>query len=103
MAKYLFVYSGGSMPEGEEAQAAVMAAWEGWLGGLGAAVVDPGNPTGRTATVGAGGSTGTAASPTTGYSLVSAGDFDAAVGLARSCPALAAGGSVEVCEIVEMM
>ena len=27
MAKYLLVYHGGRMPEGEEAQAKVMAAW----------------------------------------------------------------------------
>ena len=44
MAKYVLVYYGGSMPETEAEQAAVMKAWGEWFGGLGAAVVDGGNP-----------------------------------------------------------
>ena len=48
MAKFLFVYHGGSAPESEEEGAAVMQAWNEWLGGLGSAVVDqairPGHP-----------------------------------------------------------
>ena len=35
MAKFLFVYHGGSAPESEEEGAAVMQAWNEWLGGLG--------------------------------------------------------------------
>ena len=34
MAKYLLVYHGGGMPEGEEAQAKVMAAWGTWFQNL---------------------------------------------------------------------
>ena len=44
MAKYLFVYHGGSHPETEAEVAAVMDAWGSWLGGMGSAVVDGGNP-----------------------------------------------------------
>ncbi len=104
MAKYLLVYGGGGpMPETEAAQAQVMAAWEAWFHGLGAAVVDAGNPTGQARRIGADGSVGAPAHPATGYSIVSAADIDAAVGLAASCPVLGAGGSVDVCEILEMM
>ena len=44
MAKYLLVYHGGGMPEGEEAQAKVMAAWGTWFQNLGPALADGGNP-----------------------------------------------------------
>ncbi len=42
MAKYLFTYHGGRMPETEEEGAAVIARWGAWMGSLGAALVDQG-------------------------------------------------------------
>src|SRR4051812_21392787 len=56
MAKYLLAYKGGHMAETPEAQAAAMAAWGAWFGGLGAAVSDPGNPFGPSASLAANGS-----------------------------------------------
>ena len=44
MANFLLTFHGGSMPETKEAQDAVMAAWTGWFGTLGDALVDGGNP-----------------------------------------------------------
>src|SRR6266705_207945 len=44
MANFVLLYSGGSMPETEAEQAAVMQAWGAWYGALGSAVVDGGNP-----------------------------------------------------------
>ena len=44
MSKFVLLFSGGGMPETEEEQAAVLAAWGVWYGELGEAVVDPGNP-----------------------------------------------------------
>jgi hypothetical protein len=104
MAKYLFAYTGGSMAETDAAREATMAAWGAWFGGLGAAVVDPGNPFGPAATVAAGGavSEGGPAS-LTGYSVLSADSLEAAARLASGCPVLAAGGSVEVYETVPVM
>ena len=104
MAKYIFVYHGGSMPQSEEEAAQVMQAWQNWLGGMGDAVVDPGNPVGQSSTVHSDGSvTGDGgANPTSGYSLVSAGSVDQALELAKDCPILEAGGSVEVAEAMEM-
>lgn len=104
MAKYLLVYGGGSMPETEAAQAQAMAAWEAWFTRLDGAVVDPGNPTSRGLTIRPGGTvTGDGHPSATGYSILSAADLDTAVGLAKGCPVLAGGGSVEVCEILEVM
>jgi hypothetical protein len=52
MAKYLYVYHGsGSMPQNQEEIDKVMQAWGSWFGQLGAAVVDGGNPVGKSTTV----------------------------------------------------
>ena len=56
MAKYLLAFRGGSMPEGEEAGAKVMQAWEAWFTSVGAAVADPGNPSSVSRTIAADGS-----------------------------------------------
>ena len=74
MAKYIFVYHGGKMPESQEEGAKVMAQWKGWLGGMGDAVVDGGNPVGMSSTVHSDGSVTSdgGSNPTSGYSLVSA-------------------------------
>jgi hypothetical protein len=104
MSKFVFAYHGGSMPETPAEQTKVMDAWMAWFAGMGDAVVDGGNPTGASKTVGGGGtvSDGGGANPLSGYSIVSAADLDAAVALAKGCPILAAGGSVEVAEALDM-
>ncbi len=105
MPKYVLAYHGGSgMPESEAEQAEIMEAWGAWFAGMGDAVVDGGNPVGRTITVAPDRSTtdGGGANPITGYSLINADDLDAAVKLASGCPVLENGGSVEVAEAVDM-
>jgi hypothetical protein len=104
MSKYLLAYHGGSMAETEAAQAEAMAAWGSWFATLGAAVVDGGAPCAAATTIGADGSTsaGGGVNPVSGYSLITADDLDAAVALAKGCPILAAGGSIEVAETVDM-
>ena len=47
MTDYLLLYSGGHMPESPEEQAAVMKAWTDWMGALGGALKDGGNPSRR--------------------------------------------------------
>jgi hypothetical protein len=105
MAKFLFVYHGGSAPESEEEGAAAMQAWNDWLGGLGSPVVDQGHPTGASATVGADGSTsdGGGANPVTGYSIISADSLEQALVFAKGSPQLAADGSIEVAETLDIM
>ena len=104
MAKYLFVYHGGSMPESEEEAAQVMKAWMDWLGNMGEGVIDLGAPVGLSSTVhpdrsvtGDGGS-----NPASGYGIISAVDLDDAHAKAKGCPILDAGGTVEVAEIHEI-
>lgn len=104
MAKYLFVYHGGSMPESQEEVAKVMDAWGKWFGSMGNAVVDGGNPVGASSTVQSDGSVAAngGANPASGYSLIEASSVDAALGHAKNCPVLASGGSVEVAEAIDM-
>jgi hypothetical protein len=102
MAKFVFLYVGGAMPETPEAQADVMKQWEAWLGQLGGALSETGNPFAASATVGPSGTTGSGASNVGGYSVISAESLAAATALTAGCPALSVGGSVEVYEAVEM-
>ncbi len=104
MANYVLVYRGGGMPETEEEQAAVTAAWGAWYAGLGAAVVDGGNPFGPSMSVAGDGSTSEgAASGLTGYSILTADGLEAAAEMAKGCPILASGGSIEVYETFAVM
>ena len=104
MAKFLLAYHGGGMPETQEAQAQVMGAWQAWFGTLGDAVVDPGDPCFKARTISANGSAGAEGqSSISGYTILQAGSLDAAVTLAKGCPVLAGGASIEVIEIVPAM
>ncbi|MGE0485198.1 MAG: hypothetical protein AB7Q81_13740 [Gammaproteobacteria bacterium] len=104
MAKYLFVYHGGSAPKSDAEKARIMDAWGRWFGSLGKAVLDGGNPVGPASTVASDGSVVAhgGANPPSGYSLIEASDRDDAIAKARGCPVLAAGGSVELAEAFDM-
>jgi hypothetical protein len=103
MAKFVFTYRGGSVPESPEQQEAVMQAWMGWFGSLGDAVVDGGNPFGPSMTRTGGGEPAEGApSELTGYSIVEAADLKEAAEMAGGCPVLTGGGSVDVYEAMPM-
>jgi hypothetical protein len=102
VANYLLSYHGGSTPESPDEQAKVMKDWTDWFAGLGPAVVDGGNPIAATKTVNPDGgvSDGGGANPVTGYSILSADSLDAAAQMAKGCPIIDSGGSIEVSEIL---
>jgi hypothetical protein len=103
MATYVLAYSGGSMPETEEAGKAVMAAWSGWLDGLGAAVVDRGAPFGASGSIAPDGAVSDDGSThLAGYSIVTADSLSAATTLVKDCPALSSGGTVDIYETIDM-
>jgi hypothetical protein len=104
MAKYLFVYHGGKRPESEAEVAKVLDAWGNWLGSMGSAVVDGGNPVGKSTTVKADGSVKAdgGSNPASGYGIFEAKDEKDAVAKAKGCPILTAGGSVELAAIIDM-
>ncbi|HMD01780.1 MAG TPA: YciI family protein [Candidatus Baltobacteraceae bacterium] len=103
MASYVFIYKGGSMAPTPEEQQAVMAAWGAWFGTLGAAVKEPGAPFGPSKSVASNGSVSDGASSKAGgYSVIEADDLARAADMAKGCPVLGAGGSVEVYETIPM-
>lgn len=102
MPSYVIAYHGGKKPESPEAGAKRMAKWKAWLDGLGAAVVNPGTPLGKSKTVTSGGvSDGGGPNALTGFSIVKADSMDAALEMAKECPFLDM-GTLEVAEVMEM-
>jgi hypothetical protein len=92
MSTYLFTFRAPPRyaPSGD-----TFEAWSTWQLELGARLKDRGNPAFAAAALGA------SAADTTlgGYSLIRAGNLDAAVTLARGCPLLSQGGAVEIGEL----
>ncbi|HEY6571119.1 MAG TPA: hypothetical protein VIZ22_12560 [Candidatus Limnocylindrales bacterium] len=103
MANFLLTFHGGSMPESKEEQDQVMAAWTGWFGSLGDALVDGGNPISQARAISPDGSVMDATSAPSGYSIIKATDIDAAVALSKGCPVLAGGAVVVVSETFPVM
>jgi hypothetical protein len=106
MANYLLAYhGGGGMAQDQAARDKLMAEWGKWFQELGPALVDGGNPVMRAKTITSKGSVseGGGQNPVSGYSVIKANDLDSAVKLARGCPVLAGGGSIEVAETVNAM
>lgn len=104
MAKYLFIFHGAKAPTTEAAQKKAMDDWGAWFGSMGAAVIDGGNPVGKSSTVHADGSVTNdgGANPVGGYSLIEAATLADAIGKAKRCPVLAAGGSIEIAQAMDM-
>jgi hypothetical protein len=104
MAKYLFIYHGGRAPSSPEEGKKIMNAWGTWFGSLGAAVIDGGNPVGKSSTVKTDGSLaeGGGANPVSGYSLIEASDLQDAHKKAKGCPLLVAGGTIEIAQALDM-
>lgn len=105
MTKYLLSYHGGDAPQDQAAGDAVMKAWTDWMGSLGKALLDAGNPTTVAKTIAPNGniSDGGGANPVTGWSVIEADSMDHAVKLAKGCPHLKSNGSIEVSEIMTLM
>ena len=103
MSNYIIAYHGGKEPESPEEGAKQMAKWKAWVGGLGDAVVNPGTPLGKSKTVSSDGvSDNDGSNRLTGFSMVKADSMDAALEMAKGCPFLDFGGTIEVAEMKEM-
>ena len=103
MTQYIIVYLGGGKPSSPEEGKRHMERYRNWLSSLGDAAVSPANPLKNTSTVNPDGTV--AAGGTTsmsGYTIVEADSMEAALSIAKSCPFLDVGGSLEVSELVRM-
>ena len=106
MANYLLLYSGGSMPQSEVEQKAIVDDWMAWFGMLGGDLVDGGNPfTPVVMNIGSNGMVGNgpAGSMASGYSVIKAGSMEAAVAKAKGCPVLKGGATISVYETFNAM
>jgi hypothetical protein len=103
---YVILYTGGSMPESESEQKAVLQEWQDWYSQVGNALVDAGNPFGpRAKSITSDGrimddSDGCMPS---GYTIIQADSIDSAVRLAQTCPILKDGAKVSVYETFDAM
>ncbi|MGA3221058.1 MAG: hypothetical protein ABSE77_18610 [Acidimicrobiales bacterium] len=102
MAKFVYLYTGGQMASTPEEQEKAMQAWGAWFGGLGNSVADMGNPFGPSATVSSSGAAGSSTLGVGGYSIITAASLEDATAKAAGCPALQAGGTVEIYEAIPM-
>jgi hypothetical protein len=101
MSLYLLLYSGGGMPETEDATRAMTQAWASWLTKVGDALAD-GNPfTSEARTVSPDGSVsdGPVGPMASGYSLIRAGAMDEIIAIAKDCPAKQSGASISIFEV----
>jgi hypothetical protein len=103
MANYVLVYHGGAMPETQEEGAKVMQAWTDWFAAIGESLVDGGNPASKTRSISANGTVTDDANGPSGYSIIKADSLDAAVELAKGCPVLQGGASIQVVETFAVM
>jgi len=106
MADFVLLYSGGSRPESEAEQTAIMQAWGAWYDGLGSAVADGGNPFTPVAKTIAGDGTisdGPVGTMATGYSIIKADSLNQAIEMAKGCPVLQGGGQISVYETFPVM
>ncbi|MGI9288322.1 MAG: YciI family protein [Pseudomonadales bacterium] len=103
MAQYIMTYIGGDQPSSPEDGKQHFAKYKEWLSSLGDSAVSPANPLKDTRTVNPDG-TITAGSTTamSGYTIVEADSMETALSLAKACPFLDIGGSLEVSELMEM-
>jgi hypothetical protein len=95
MKNYVFTYR---VPSDYVPGVETGAQWQAWFGAMGSALVDLGHAVADYASLGDVGGT---SSRMIGYSVVSTEDMDAALALAKDCPALRVGGGVEIGPVME--
>ena len=103
MPQYVIVYLGGNQPSSPEEGQQHFAKYMEWISSLGDAAVSPANPLKDTSTVNPDGTVTTGGTSTmSGYTIVQADSMEAALSIAKACPFLEFGGSLEVSELMEM-
>ena len=103
MPQYMMTYIGGDKPSTPEEGKQHFAKYQEWLSSLGDAAVSPANPLKGTSTVNPDGSVSDGGKTTmSGFTIVEADSMDTALTMAKRCPFLEIGGSLEVSELMQM-
>jgi hypothetical protein len=103
MPQYIITYLGGDQPSSPEEGKKHFAKYMEWLKSLGDAAISPANPLKNTSTVNPDGSISSGGTTTmSGYTVIETDTMDAALSIAKACPFLEIGGSLEVSELMKM-
>jgi hypothetical protein len=103
MSRYIITYLGGDKPSSPEEGKLHFSKYMAWISSLGDSAVSPANPLKNTSTVNPDG-TVSAGSTTlmSGFTIIETDSMEAALLIARDCPFLDVGGSLEVSELIQM-
>lgn len=103
MPAYMISYLGGDQPSSPEEGKQHFAKYQEWLSALGNAAISPMNPLKNTCTVSSDGSYSKGTTTLmSGFTIIEAESIDTALEVAKACPFLDIGGSLEVSELVQM-
>jgi hypothetical protein len=103
MSQYMIVYLGGEQPSSPEEGKQHFSKYMEWLSSLGDSAVSPANPLKNTHVINPDGTVAAgSASSMSGYTIIEADSIEAALTIAKACPFLNIGGSLEVSELAEM-
>lgn len=103
MPQYMITYLGGDQPSTPEEGKQHFDKYKTWLTSLGKSAVSPANPLKNTNTVNSDGTVTTGSTTTmSGYTVVETDSIEDALVMAKACPFLDIGGSLEVSELIQM-
>jgi len=103
MSQYIFTYLGGDQPSSLEEGKQHYAKYKEWLFSLGDSAVSPANPFKNTSTVNSNGTVTTGSTTSmSGFTIIEADSMEATLEIAKACPFLDIGGSLEVSELVQV-
>jgi hypothetical protein len=103
MTQYIITYLGGNPPSTPEEGKNHFAKYKQWLSSMGDAAVSPANPLKNTRTVNPDGSVSDQGTTSmSGFTVIEAESLEAALDIAKACPFLDIGGSLEVSELIQM-
>jgi hypothetical protein len=103
MPQYIIAYLGGDPPTNPEEGKQHMAKYREWLFSLGDTAISPANPLRNTNTVNSDGTVTTGSMTSmSGYTIIEADSMERALTIAKACPFLDIGGSLEISELIQM-
>ncbi|MGB5308848.1 MAG: hypothetical protein WBN45_08085 [Arenicellales bacterium] len=103
MAQYIIAYLGGNQPSSAEEGKQHFEKYKEWLSSLGESAVSPANPLKNTSTVNPDGSVSSGSiSSMSGFTIIESETMERALEVAKACPFLEIGGSLEVSELMQM-
>jgi hypothetical protein len=103
MAQYVLTYFGGNQPSTPEEGKKHFAKYQEWLAAFADCMVSPANPLKDTHTVHPDQSvTAAGTKAMSGYTIIEVQSMERALEIAKACPFLDIGGSLEVSELIKM-